>query len=261
MKPEETILSADKLTIGYPTSRVGEIDQISFSVGEIFCLLGPNGCGKTTLFKTLLGLIPPLAGEVRLNDQNLSDLRRDELAKRLAYVPQSLASPFAFSVEEIVVMGRNAHRSAFAPPSKKDRQISFEALGLMGIAHLAHRQVTTLSGGQRQLVGIARAIAQESSIIIMDEPTASLDFGNQVMVLSEIRKLAARGLGIVMSTHNPDHALSLSSRVALMNHGRIVVSGLANDVLTAERIREVYGVEVCMEKMSNGSVVCVPKLS
>src|SRR5262249_21665140 len=183
----------------------------------VLCLLGPNGSGKTTLFKTMLGLLPAQAGEVRLDGAPMQNLARDEIARRIAYVPQAHAAHFPFAVIEMVVMGRTAHLGPFAAPSREARAGPRAALASLGIAELAETEYTRISGGQRQLALIARALAQDAPAIVMDEPTASLDFGNQVVVLSEVKRLAARGLAVLLSTHDPDHAFSISDRVALLD--------------------------------------------
>jgi iron complex transport system ATP-binding protein len=229
--------------------------------GEVLCLLGSNGCGKTTLFKTLLGLLRPQGGSITLDGDALADLPRAEIARRIAYVPQAQDTAFPYTASDLVLMGRVAHRGVFAAPTKDDREIAQDALSQLGIAELAMREVTTLSGGQRQLVIVARAMAQSAPLIVMDEPTASLDFGNQVAVLAEIRKLAARGTGVILSTHDPDQAFAVGNRVALMQNGVIVAQGTPSDVLTPVRLKAVYGVDVTVERLSGGQMVCAPVMS
>ena len=155
-------------------------------------------------------------------------------------------------------MGRTAHRGIFAGPTREDREHAHRALAELGIAALADREVNRLSGGQRQLVVVARAIAQDTPLIVMDEPTASLDFGNQVVVLSEVRRLAERGAGIVLSTHDPDHAFAMADRVALMREGEIIATGNPREVLTPDRLLDVYGVTVAIEALRSGQTVCTP---
>jgi len=221
-------------------------------------LLGPNGSGKTTLFKTMLGLLSPQAGEVRLLGRPIGALARDEIARSVAYVPQAHAAHFPFRVADMVVMGRTAHLGPFASPSRGDHAKAQAALDALGIGELAETEYTRISGGQRQLVLVARALAQDAPAIVMDEPTASLDFGNQVVVLSEVRRLAARGLAVLLSTHDPDHAFSIGHRVALLDEGRLVAVGNPDEVLTPERLRAVYGVTVTVERLSRGQTVCAP---
>jgi iron complex transport system ATP-binding protein len=252
------MLAAHSLGFGYGTKAVGRGVDLEVRPSEVLCLLGPNGSGKTTLFKTMLGLLPPQAGEVRLDGIPVADLARPDIARRVAYVPQAHAAHFPFTVVDMVVMGRTAHLGLFASPSQEDRRKALAALATLGIAELAEAEYTRISGGQRQLALIARALAQDAPAIVMDEPTASLDFGNQVVVLSEVRRLAERGLAIVLSTHDPDHAFSIGHRVALLDGGRLIAQGAPQEVLTPERLRTVYGVSVVVERLSRGQTVCAP---
>jgi len=255
-------LEARGLTIGYGRTVVGSNIDLAISPGEIFCLLGPNGCGKTTLFRSLLGLIPTLGGEVLLGDQPIASLSRAEMARRISYVPQAHAPPFPYEAIEIVMMGRTARLGRFAQPGPADREAAHEEMRRLGIAELATRDYTRLSGGQRQLVLIARALAQRAPLIVMDEPTASLDFGNQSLVLNEIDKLAHaashNGQGVILSTHNPDHAFALGSEVVLMHDGGIYRRGRPREVLTSESLSTVYDVPVIVERTPGGRHVCVP---
>ncbi len=254
-------LVAEALDIGYPSRRVGTGLSLEAGAGDVLCLLGPNGSGKTTLFKTLLGLLPAQGGRVLLDGRPLSALSRAQVARRVAYVPQAQTLPFAFTALEVVLMGRTARLGPFAQPGRDDERIAHDALGRLGIESLAASDVTRLSGGQRQLVLVARALAQEAGVLVMDEPTASLDFGNQARVLSEVVALAAHGLTVVLSTHDPDHALAVGSRVALLHEGRIVAAGAPADALTAQTLSDVYGVGVRVERLSDGRAVCVPSLA
>jgi iron complex transport system ATP-binding protein len=252
------MLSARNLGFGYGAKVVGRGVDLEVRAGEVLCLLGPNGSGKTTLFKTMLGLLPAQAGEVLLDGRPLAGLPRPEIARRVAYVPQAHAAHFPFRVLDMVVMGRTAHLGLFAAPGREDRAKALQALDALGIADLAETEYTRISGGQRQLALVARALAQDAPAIVMDEPTASLDFGNQVVVLGEVRRLAARGLAVVLSTHDPDHAFSVGNRVALLDDGRLVAQGLPAEVLTPERLRAVYGVSVVVERLRQGQTVCAP---
>jgi iron complex transport system ATP-binding protein len=252
------MLEARALGFGYGAKAVGRDVDLEVRPRQVLCLHGPNGSGKTTLFNTMLGLLPPQAGEVRLDGTPLARLTRADIARRIAYVPQAHAAHFPFSVIDMVVMGRTAHLGLFASPTEEDRRKARAALATLGIADLAEAEYTRISGGQRQLALIARSLAQEAPAIVMDEPTASLDFGNQAIVLGEIKRLAASGLGVVLSTHDPDHAFSVGNRVALLDGGRLVAQGTPHEVLTPQRLRSVYGVSVVVERLSQGQTVCAP---
>jgi iron complex transport system ATP-binding protein len=182
-----TLLEARDLTIGYGRTRIASSLDLSVIAGSVTCLLGPNGVGKTTLFKTLLGLIPPLSGTVEIDGSDLSQLDRQTIARQIAYVPQAQIAEFPYTVIDLVVMGRTAHLGAFGGPRRADHEAAMAALDKLGIASLAERDSTQISGGQRQLVLIARALAQRTRIVVMDEPTASLDLGNRILVLDTIR--------------------------------------------------------------------------
>lgn len=256
------MIDAQDLAIGHNGHAIGRDLSIRVRSGEVVCLLGPNGCGKTTLFRTLLGLVPPVAGRVRLDGAPLESLSRSTIARRVAYVPQAHVPPFPYAVEEVVLMGRTARMGLLASPSTTDRSAARAALARLGIGDLASADYARLSGGQRQLVMIARALAQEAPVLVMDEPTASLDFGNQARVLGRIADLAhAGGHAVVLSTHDPDQAFALDARVVLMHEGTILAEGAPDAVLTAERLAFVYGVPVSVEKTPTGRTVCAPDLS
>jgi iron complex transport system ATP-binding protein len=255
-------LAATELAIGYGRTVIGRDIELALGAGEILCLLGPNGCGKTTLFRTLLGLIPALAGEVALDGRPLAAHGRVGIARRIAYVPQAHAPPFPYDALDIVLMGRSARLSTFAQPGARDRAVAIEAMDRLGIAGFAGADYSRLSGGQRQLVLIARALAQEAALMVMDEPTANLDFGNQALVMAEIAKLArARTgdrLGVVLATHDPDQAFALDADVILMRDGAVVARGRPLEALTAENLTAVYGVPVAVERTASGRIVCAP---
>ena len=260
MTDSRPLIESRGLAIGYGDAVIAHDIDVAVHAGEVVCLLGPNGSGKTTLFKTLLRLLGRLAGSVSIAGEPIESLPRPLLARRLAYVPQAHISVFPFQVLDMVLMGRTAHLGMFSSPGEADRERAREALALLGIGHLADREYTRISGGQRQLALIARALAQDAPTIVMDEPTASLDFGNQALVLREVRRLAERGLGIVLSTHDPDHAFAIGNRVLVLHDGRVVADGAPRDVLTRQRLEEVYGVPVAIETLADGRVTCLPQL-
>jgi iron complex transport system ATP-binding protein len=234
------MLAGRKLSIGYRDRIVGRDLDVTLARGEVLALLGPNGSGKTTLLKTLLGLIAPRGGEIRLGGRSLSDYGLRERARMIAYVPQVHVATFAFAVEAVVLMGRSAHGNLLNRPSAADRAAVGHALERFGIGALAARPYTMISGGERQLVLLARALAQEPQFIVLDEPTASLDFGNQGKVLQEIRALAAAGHGVLFTTHDPNHALRAADRAYLMRDGERIAEGAAREVLTRAELERLY---------------------
>jgi ABC-type cobalamin/Fe3+-siderophores transport systems, ATPase components len=247
------------LTIGYPDRTVGRGLDVALSTGEVLALLGPNGGGKTTLLKTLLGLLKPKAGEVRLGDKPLDNYSIRERARVVAYVPQVHISTFAFTVETVVLMGRTAHGSLFTRPSGQDRAVAHAALERFGIAALASRPYTMISGGERQLVLLARALAQEPQFIVLDEPTASLDFGNQGKVMREIRALAKSGHGVLFTTHDPNHALRAADRAYLLREGTRIADGPVATVLNREQLEALYRATVeRLTDRASGAVAFLP---
>ncbi len=252
------MLDARALTIGYGQRTVAAQIDLSVGRGEVLCLLGPNGAGKTTLFKTLLGLIPALSGEVWLGGQVIEALSRADMARAVAYVPQAQVMEFAYSVLDLVLMGRTAHLGPFAAPGPSDHERARAALADLGILDLQHADANRISGGQRQLCLVARALAQDAPLLVMDEPTASLDLGNRLLVLDRVRRLKEQGFGIVFSTHDTDQARELATRVAVIAHGRLAAYGAPAETLTGERLSAVYGVSVTVERTESGRYVVAP---
>lgn len=254
-------LELSNLSCGYgPRSVVRDV-SVSVEQGEVLCLLGPNGSGKTTLFKTILGLLKPLRGSIFLDGQDITVWSRRKIAKAMGYIPQAHNAPFPYAVLDVVLMGRTSHLGAFASPSRADVGVALDAIATLGISHLRDRAYTEISGGERQLVLIARALAKQPQILVMDEPTSNLDFGNQLLVLSHVQQMARRGLTIVMASHFPDHAFLYASKVLLVNRGVAAGIGPPMEVVTEESIRDLYGVDVkLLSAFVDGSEVrvCVP---
>ncbi len=250
-----TMLAADDLTIGYGATVVASGISLALEPGSITCLLGPNGVGKTTLFKTLLGLIPPLAGTVRIGGEDLADLPRSAVARQVAYVPQAYVSDFAYTVLDLVVMGRTAYLGAFAAPGRADYAIAMEALAALGIANLAQQDANRISGGQRQLALIARALAQQAGAVVMDEPTASLDLANRLLVLDRVAALAEDGLAVLISTHEPEQAFAIADRVAVIGRDNHFATGPVDTVLNAQQLTRLYGVPLTVERTPSGRLV------
>lgn len=254
------MLRVESLSIGFPHRRVGADISFQVATGEVLCVLGPNGGGKTTLFRTLLGLLPALGGRVHVDGDPVDALSRHDIARRAGYVPQQHAGYFAYSVREMVLMGRTAHLGIFSAPGTRDHAAAARAIDAMGIAHLAERPVTEISGGERQLALVARALAQEPGLLVMDEPTASLDFGNQVRVLERVRALAAQGIAVVFSTHDPDHAFLAADRALLLGEGRVLDCGPAAEVIVPGNLQRLYGIHVEVLD-SEGRRACLPSFS
>ena len=212
--------------------------------GEICCILGPNGCGKTTLLRCLNGLLSPHHGDVFVDRSKLSEMNRSVVARNVSFVFQNEQPTLPFTTLEMVLMGRAPHIGFFRPPSATDIQLAEEALESVGMLSFRNRVCTRLSGGQRQLVLIARALAQDASVMLLDEPTAHLDFANEMQVLTILRSLVEkRRLSIVMATHFPNHPLLLDGRAILLKEGRILADGPASDVITEKSIHQLYGVK------------------
>ena len=241
------LLEVDGLCCGYAGRTVAS--EISFSLdrGEVMCLLGPNGVGKTTLFKTILRLVPLRHGRVSIHGQDVASWPAGRFAAKVGYVPQAHVPPFPFTVRDVVVMGRVSRLGPFHPPSAGDAAMAHQSLERLGVSRLAAKAYTEISGGERQLVLIARALAQEPEILVMDEPTSSLDYGNQLAVLEHVRALARQsGLGVLMTTHDPNHALLYGTKAAAMGRGGAFAVGRPRDVVTPEYLRQTYGIDVGM---------------
>jgi iron complex transport system ATP-binding protein len=256
------MLETRDLSIGFGSRILTRDLSFTLQPGEVFCLLGPNGVGKTTLFRSLLGLQKPLGGQVLVDGDDLGALTPAETARRIAYVPQSQTGYFPFSVFDVVLMGRNPHLKPFAAPTAKDRAAANAALQRLGIGHLADSTYTRISGGERQLTLIARALAADTGLLVLDEPTASLDFGNQLRVLDEIARLAADGIGVLLSTHDPDQAFLCADRVALLQRSGALHIGQPVDVITPAALHALYGVTVEIVELPLGDGrtrrVCLP---
>ena len=257
--PLHTMLDVRDLAFGFGTRAVGSGVTFSLARGETLAVLGGNGAGKTTLFRTLLGLLTPQAGAISLDGAALSEMPPRERARRLAYVPQQHVPAFGFSVLEAVLMGRASLVGTFARPGRVDYVAARDALATLRIDALARRRVTEISGGERQLVMIARALAQQAPLLVLDEPTASLDFGNRVRVLGEIDRLRGNGMTILFSTHEPDQALAHADRALLLADGRTLALDVADRALTAANIEQLYGTPVRLVKLDARRYACVPK--
>lgn len=238
------LLELENVYGGYNRGDIIRGVTCSAGKGEILCLLGPNGCGKTTLFRLILGTLPISAGKIKIEVRDISTLSQKEMAKLIAYIPQAHTPIYAYTVLDVVVMGRASHFSAFDTPSEVDRVAAFEALELIHASHLANHKYTALSGGQRQLVLIARAICQSAKIFVMDEPGANLDYANHQLLMDIIVDLSKKGYCVIMSTHSPEHPASIGHKVLLMKDGRVSSFGRPDEVITPNNLETVYGIEM-----------------
>ncbi len=239
------ILETNNLSFHYHNDRL-IFHSVSFDVdkGEVLSILGPNGSGKSTLLNCLANLYKPVTGEILLNGQPMSRMDLRDVARVVGYVPQIHMPTYAFTVREFAVMGRTPYIGVFTTPSRDDYRIADEALERIGIAHLRDKPYTEISGGERQQVTLARVIAQQPQLILLDEPTAHLDYGNQHRVIQMIRRLAEEGYALIMTTHNPEHAIILDGKVAILNRKGVLSIGQAAETLNAETLSELYELSI-----------------
>ena len=242
------MLRGSDLSYGYARGRgrrTFSLRDVTIDVprGSLTGLLGPNGCGKTTLLRLLAGILTPESGTVTLNERPLPGLARREIARHIAVVPQETHPAFDYTALEMVLMGRHPHLGLFELEGPHDLRIAHDALAATGTDHLADRAYMTLSGGEKQRVVIASALAQSSDVLLLDEPTASLDLGYQLDVASLLSQLnRERGVTMLLATHDLNLAASVCDRLVLMRDGRVFAQGATTEVLTASRVREIYGV-------------------
>ncbi|OIQ76879.1 putative ABC transporter ATP-binding protein [mine drainage metagenome] len=237
------MIQAQDLTAGYDSHTVFRGLRLQIAPGEAVALLGPNGCGKTTLLKTLCGIHAPDSGHVQVDGTDLATLPSPVRARRIAYVPQQHHLVFAFSVFDVVMMGRLAGFGLIARPSREDALAVHATLEQVGLDGLARRPYSALSGGQRQFVLIARALAQDAPYLLLDEPASSLDYGNQLRLLDLLAQLRDQGRGVLFTTHHPDHAFVVATRVLLMRAGRLIDDGPPAQCIHRDRIAELYALE------------------
>lgn len=253
------MLRATGICFQYGKKQILRDISIHVEKGDVVSLLGPNGSGKSTLIKALLGINGICEGEVFYEGRNIRGIPPKELARYVAYVPQIHNVAFPYRVIDVVLMGRVPHKSLFSKYTRSDIHIAVESLARLGISHLEDRIYTEISGGERQLTLIARALAQGAKFLIMDEPISGLDYGNQLRLLNMIASLASDGYTFIKSTHFPDHAMMVSSSAILLKDGAIIASGKPSDVISQAMLKDIYGVDVRIE-ICGDHRVCIPRL-
>ncbi|WP_323750975.1 ABC transporter ATP-binding protein [Marinobacter sp.] len=251
------MIRTEQLSLAYGATPVVNNVSLTIPEGGITCLLGPNGSGKSTLLKSFAGLLPARSGEVLLDDMPVSEWDRRRLALRLAMLPQKPIVPDGILVKDLVALGRFPHRKWWQNNQAGDNRIAFESMVMTGVSELAGRPVESLSGGQQQRVWIAMALAQETSILLLDEPTTFLDWGYQLEVLELLTKLnREHGLTVVMSLHDLNQAAQFADQIAIMAEGQLEVSGSPSEVITETLIRRVFRVETSVSHDDNGRPFC-----
>ena len=252
-------IQVNNLSFSYGQKNV--LHDICFSAekGEFLSILGPNGAGKSTLFRCILGLLPGYSGEVLVNERNIKGFSAREASRQIAYIPQKNHCVFQYNVLDIVLMGRSNRTSVFGNPGKEDEQACLKALEKVGICALKDRCFQKLSGGEQQLVLIARALAQDAPILLLDEPTANLDFGNQILVLEQAKKLAQEGYTVIQTTHHPEQSYLYSDRILALQNGRVVANEKPAEVLTSDMMKQLYDVSVDVISLYDDTArVCIP---
>lgn len=252
------MIRVESLSFSYGSHQV--LDNISFSAekGDFLAILGPNGAGKSTLFRCMLGLIKNYRGTITSGGRDIRSLSRREMAGIMSYIPQNFGTAFAYSVLDTVLMGTTHELGTFSNPKVSQIRHAEEALARVGISDLSERMFNRLSGGEQQLVMIARALSQQAGVLMMDEPTASLDYGNREKVLALLRDLTHHGYTVILSTHDPQHALSYSGKVLALQNGRVAAFGKTEKVLSSELLQRLYGIHAVIVETNYGKIAAVP---
>lgn len=254
----DRLLEANNISFSYENNEIFKDVSFTIEKGDVLTILGPNGTGKTTLIKCLNGINKIDSGEILINGENIRELSYKEISHHIGYIPQQHNSTFPFTVLDVVIMGRAPYINLTETPTKEDEEIALNSLKNLGIIQLKDKEYTKLSGGERQLVFLARILAQQPDILILDEPTSHLDFGNQIKFLEIIEKLAELGLSIIMSSHFPDHAFLSSNKVAIMKNKRFIDYGTPNEVLNEDNLKKAYEINVKILELDNERKICIP---
>lgn len=258
------IYNINNLNFSYPQSSKNVLNDINFSVesGTVTTILGPNGTGKSTLLSLMTGILKPSNGSIELFGNPLFSYKEKEIARLVSLVPQGSNVEFDYTVFDYVLMGRTPLIPTFSSPNAKDKQAAHEALERLGIAHLADKYCTKISGGERQQAMLARAIVRKPKLIILDEPTAYLDFGNQLAVLKTVKSLRDDGYSVVMTTHNPNHAIMLGGNVAMLDKNGRLACGKCDDMMTESTLSDLYSSDIILryDKELNRNICIYPNL-
>ncbi|MDO4581913.1 MAG: ABC transporter ATP-binding protein [Bacillota bacterium] len=258
-------IELNNLSCGYDRQKpiVFGVDM-TLNSGDVCCMLGPNGVGKTTLFKTVINLLPPLSGQVSIDGQNIRRWNPQQVSRYLAYVAQAHAPVFPYLVKEVAMMGRLGQINSLRQPSRDDHDIVEQALEDVGLRHLRDAPYSQISGGERQLLMIARALCQQPQLLMLDEPTANLDYGNMLLVMKTLRRLADKGMCIIFTTHMPDQAFMCEAKTIMLRRGQAALFGNAAQVITSRNLYEAYQAEIqILEIISADGIplkVIVPRL-
>lgn len=254
-------LSLQHLSFSYFNKGDKIIDDITLEIpeGKITAILGPNGAGKSTLLLLILGYYKPISGQIEIFDQPMQSYSRRRLSQLIAIVPQWEPSHFNFSVFEYVMLGRAPFLSPLQMPTPADMEITRSIINQLGITHLINRSISEISGGERQIVLFARILAQDTSILLLDEPTSHLDLSNQAAILSILDELTKCGKTVVFTTHDPNIATLSADKVVLITQGQVHAHGSIDEVLTAGKLSTIYQTSITVKKVNGKPVVLLDK--
>ncbi len=253
----DKILTLDRVQFQYGRENPLVLDQLSLSIpsGKVTAILGPNGTGKTTMLHLMLGLLKPDQGKIEVAGKPHGRYSRRDLSRLIGLVPQFESIPFNFTVFEYVLLGRSPYLNPFQLPGREDLEIVEQALSEAGISHLAEKPVMEISGGERQLVHIARVLTQQTSVLLLDEPTAHLDLENQNRVLSLLKRMADGGTTSILTTHDPNAAIFAADHFVLMNQGAVIAEGSLDEVITTRNLAGIYQAPIRVEKKNGLTMV------
>lgn len=261
MEIRDPIMMINNLSFFYGDTPILKNVDFKAYEGQLVAIIGPNGAGKSTLFKCILKFLKGYDGQILLDGKDMLHMSRPQIAKKIAYIPQTTVPVFNYAVLDIVLMGLTGGLKLLESPGSEHVKKAETVLRSLGIIHLKYRGFGRISGGERQLVLLARAIIQDAKILVMDEPTANLDYGNQFRVMERIRRIVDEGYTVIISTHNPEHALLFAEKAFVLQGGKVKAAGPSKKVLTEDLMQQLYDVEVRLlntEFHGEDAKVCVP---